>query len=135
MSQFDEKEDSPPPFEAGGFQGATSDEKSQPGSFATPFACITLNMTDCIRFINFPREDVSALCNLIQTSWPKGAREPRPYGASQEVRLHGTPWSDDFSGNNNSRRLIRKILETLFDRGWILQAGVDMSKKDQDKGQ
>lgn len=127
-----DKSDPPPSFEA-----ATSGAggPSQAAPFRTRFACVTLNQSDRIRFINFPSDDVTALKGVISTTWPKGIQDFRKYGQSDEFKLRGYPWGYDSRGDDRSRRLVRRMLETLFDRGWVLQAAIDLSKKELDKGQ
>lgn len=117
----------PPPFEA------VASQSSRPAPFETHFACVTLNEGDKLRFINFPPEHVTTCKNVINTAWPSGVQDVRPYGGSTEIKMHGYPWQTS-SGKHDARRLMRRLLETLYDLGWVLQAGVDMSKKEYDKG-
>lgn len=106
-----------------------------PPAFQTRFACVPLNKQDCIRFISFGADDVASMRNTVQAAWLKGINSVRPYGGADEFKLHGNPWETDGWGNDDARRLVRRMLEGLFDRGWVLQAGVDTSKKVMDKGE
>jgi hypothetical protein len=116
-------------------QPALQSAPAPPPAFSTRFACVTLNQMDRIRFISFGADDVTAMRGIIQTAWPRGINSTRPYGGADELKLNGYPWRSDSRGGDDSRRLIRALLGGLFDRGWVLQAAVDMSKKDLDKGE
>ena len=124
-----DKLEPPPPFEA-----ATASGSSQTVPFRTRFACITLNKSDRIRFINFFDEDIDIFATTIQSAWPKGVQDSKRYAQSYEFQLYGRPWSYDSSGDDRARRLVRRVLEALFNRGWVLQGAVDLSKKEYDKG-
>jgi hypothetical protein len=121
---------SPPTFE----ESQKTAAFAPPPAFITQFACVTLNMNDRVRFINFPPAEVAAIQGIIQRSWPLGIKELRPYGQSQEFRLHGLPWAGRHHGDDKARELLLRILEGLYDRGWVLQAAIDISKKSLDKG-
>ena len=112
---------------------ASTSTGTQP-AFRTQFACITLNMTDLIRFINFPAEDVINLKGVIQAAWPEGIQEMGPYGKSTQIKLRGRPLAYRPDGADESRLLVLRILEVLYNRGWVLLVGMDMSKKKLDKG-
>lgn len=101
-------------------------------SFQTRFACVTLNMTDRVRFINFTAQETSALRGVLGSVWP--IQEVRAYGGADEIKFKGYPWQEKYNGDDNARRLIRRMLEALYDMGWVLQAAVDVSKKEMDKG-
>jgi len=126
-------EEAPPPFEAASSSVPAAGPSNQ-AVFRTRFACITLNMTDRIRFINFPPSDVEILRDHVQRAWQKGIQDFRTYGQAKEIKLNGNPWRSDFSGSDGARRLVRKLLEALYDMGWVLQAAIDLSKKESDKG-
>jgi len=131
-----EKDLPPPPF---GDTDGTTAVSAGPGlggggEFRTHFACLTLNESDKLRFINFPVDVNLALTHVVETAWPEGIHTPRPYGAAHEIKCHGYPWRTSYSGKNTSRRLMRRIFEALYDRGWVLQAAVDLSNKEGDKG-
>ncbi|KAI7787402.1 hypothetical protein LA080_016477 [Diaporthe eres] len=108
---------------AGPSQGASS--------FQTRFACVTLNMTDRMRFINFSAPETSALRGVLGSVWP--IQDVRAYGGADEIKFKGYPWQEKVNGDDNARRLIRRMLEALYDMGWVLQAAVDVSKKELDK--
>ncbi|KAK9375221.1 uncharacterized protein V1513DRAFT_431098 [Lipomyces chichibuensis] len=103
--------------------------------FRTKFASLSMHMTDRIRLLRFPDRDVTQILNIIRLSWPRGIQDTRDYDAAKEVKLYGRPWSLSSWGaeRTEARRLICQILHGLFDMGWILQASVDISKKEYDK--
>ena len=125
--------DAPPAYTQPASQGAGASSSTAP-AFRTQFACVTLNMMDRMRFINFPPEITNDLRTTIQGAWPQGIQEERPYGKSKEFKLKGFPWSFKTDGSSDARRLVLQVLEALYDRGWVLQAAVDLSKKEADKG-
>lgn len=89
-------------------------------------------MTDRLRFINFTAQESSALRGVLGSVWP--IQEVRAYGGADEIKFKGYPWQEKYNGEDNARRLIRRMLEALYDMGWVLQAAVDVSKKEMDKG-
>lgn len=48
--------------------------------------------------------------------------------------MYGYPYRGDSRGYDDARRLVRRILEALYDRGRVLQASADLCKKEGDKG-
>lgn len=119
----------PPSF----LEATTSAGPSQgASSFQTRFACVTLNMTDRMRFINFSAPETSALRGVLGSVWP--IQDVRAYGGADEIKFKGYPWQEKVNGDDNARRLVRRMLEALYDMGWVLQAAVDVSKKELDKG-
>lgn len=102
--------------------------------FRTPFACVTMNMTDRLRFINFPKADFEAIRAACEAAWDRGIQEVRPYDQAMEIKLAGNPWRLYYTGDDKVRRLMRCLLENLFNRGWVLQASVDCCMKTYDKG-
>lgn len=132
-STMGESIDAPPSYSQPSAQDPASSSSTTP-AFRSHFACITLNMMDRIRLINFPPQYIDVTRRAILDNWSLGIQEERPYGRSAEFKLRGTPWIFRLHGSDDSRRLILGILEALYDSGWILQAAVDLSKKDQDKG-
>ncbi|GKU05674.1 hypothetical protein FLAG1_08577 [Fusarium langsethiae] len=117
--------DQPPSFE----ESISAD----PLIFKTQFACMTLNMNDRIRLINFTQVEVEAVKQVVKTRWKPGLVQTRPYGESTEVWVRGRPWANDSNGNDDARRLILWILETLFDLGWVMQCSLDITRKSDSK--
>ncbi|KAJ4269775.1 hypothetical protein NW762_001443 [Fusarium torreyae] len=106
---------------------------ADPPVFKTQFACVTFNMSDRIRLINFPQEDVSAVKEVIQVRWQPGLVQARPYGQSTEIWVRGNPWSYKSDGNDDARRLMLAMLERLFDMGWVMQGAMDITRKSESK--
>ncbi|KAK9368721.1 hypothetical protein V1509DRAFT_639466 [Lipomyces kononenkoae] len=104
-------------------------------AFRTSFACMSMHMSDRLRFVGFPMADVSQVIPGIQQAWPRGIKDTRTYDEAYEVKLHGYPWTATVGGDEriNSCRLVSRILNSLFDLGWVLKASVDISKKEYDK--
>ncbi|KAH8785714.1 hypothetical protein F5883DRAFT_535919 [Diaporthe sp. PMI_573] len=119
----------PPPsfLEATASAGSSQDASS----FQTRFACVTLNLTDRMRFINFSARETSTLRGVLGSVWP--IQDVRPYGGADEIKFKGYPWQERVNGDDQARRLIRRMLEALYDMGWVLQAAVDVSRKELDK--
>jgi hypothetical protein len=118
------------------------DTSTQPSNFApnpafrTTFACVSMHMTDRIRLLRFPARDVQLIQDIIRHAWPRGIQNTRVYDAANEIKLYGNPWSSSSWSDQktDSRRLICRVLNGLFDMGWVLKASVDISKKEYDKG-
>ncbi|KAF4943497.1 hypothetical protein FGADI_13373 [Fusarium gaditjirri] len=106
---------------------------SSPPIFKTQFACMTFNMSDRIRLIKFTEEEVSGIKEVVAARWPPGLVSVKPYGESMEFWLRGRPWSHRSGGNDDSRRLMLRILEKLFDMGWVLQGSMEITLKFESK--
>ncbi|KAF5576684.1 hypothetical protein FPCIR_12474 [Fusarium pseudocircinatum] len=89
---------------------------SSPPIFQTQFACMTFNMFDRIRLINFTEAEVSAIKEVVAARWSAGLSHVQPSG-----------------GNDDSRRLMLRILERLFDMGWVLQGAMEITLKSESK--
>lgn len=118
----------PPPS----FLEATSSVAGPSSSFETRLACVSLHMNDRIRFLNFSPAEVRALREGLGTVWP--IQEVRSYGGAEEFKFRDYPWAGKANGDDKSRRLVKRMLESLYDMGWVLQAAVDISKKSLDEG-
>lgn len=119
----------PPSF----VEATTSAGPSQDSSsFQTRLACVALNKMDLIRFIGFSTPETNAIRGVLGSMWP--IRGVRAYGGSVEIKFKGYPWKQKHDGEDNTRRLIRRMLEALYDMGWVLQAAVDVTHKELDKG-
>ncbi|KAF5962432.1 hypothetical protein FBULB1_14178 [Fusarium bulbicola] len=106
---------------------------SSPPIFQTQFACMTFNMFDRIRLINFTEAEVSAIKEVVADRWSPGLSHVQPYGESMEFRLRGRPWLHSCDGNDDSRRLVLRILDKLFDMGWVLQGAMEITLKSESK--
>ncbi|KAL1874874.1 hypothetical protein Daus18300_003415 [Diaporthe australafricana] len=117
----------PPPY----FQEATPSRGPSTGATSswTRFACVTVDRSDRIRLVNFRAEDTRALRGVLGSVWP--IKDVRPCGSADEIKFKGYPWRKN--GDDKARRLVRRMLEALYDMGWVLQAAVDVSRKDLEK--
>jgi hypothetical protein len=125
----------PPPF--------SSSASSSSPAIQTTFACLQLSMTDRLRLINLPKSDIAAIESTIQTYWRNpsswvgatGIQDIRSYGQAHELKMHGRPWTYTVSSENMAepRRLVMRLLECLWDRGWIVKVATDVSSKPSDK--
>ncbi|KAK7746426.1 hypothetical protein SLS53_002385 [Cytospora paraplurivora] len=95
--------------------------------FQTRLACVSLNMTDRTLFISFSAEEIKTLRVRLSSTWR--IQGERKYGGADEFNFREYPWVARHNGNDQSRRLVKKLLETLYDLGWVLQAAIDISKK------
>ncbi|KAJ8515184.1 hypothetical protein ONZ45_g7370 [Pleurotus djamor] len=120
--------DPPPAFSHDNTQAA-----GPPPVFRTQFACMSMNMYDRLRFIQFPVEHINTIRTAIQQSWAKGIQEERNYHGSHEFKLKGNPWYAKGSEASPSRVLMCGVLSTLYSMGWILCISTDISKKQADK--
>lgn len=133
---FDPSKGDPPAYQAAP-QSTISASSSSGSGFRTTFACVALSMTDRIRFINIPQDDVRQVQKAIAASWPSGIQDARRYGPSYEIKLSGNPWRHSTYATSdmiNARVLLCGLLRGLFDRGWILKGSTDISQKLRDKG-
>lgn len=85
--------------------------------------------------LQFPPSSTEAVRKAINANWPRGLQSMGKYAGSQEFQLYGHPWSGiDSSGDAmDARRLMKAILEALYNEGWILYTSTDCSKKERDK--
>lgn len=113
--------EAPPPS----FQESVENDAA---AFKTQFACVEIRPSDRIRLINFDETDISAVHQVVRTTWSRGIDRVRPFGESREMKLHGTPWSYRSNGDDDARRLLLRIIECLHDIGWVLQSAFDITK-------
>lgn len=114
--------------------GAAPPAYSAP-AFRTTFGSVSLHMSDRIRFVQFPKEDLEVIRATIRRCWPRGIQDERPYSASYEFKLRGGPWSGSGTGPDAVPALIlmREVLASLYSMGWIMTASTDISRKKLDK--
>lgn len=113
---------------------------SQPPAYSSPafrttFGSVSLHMSDRIRFVQLPPEDIAVIKNTIQRSWAWGIQAERPYSVSYEFKLRGSPWSGSGTGSYAVPALIlmREVFASLYSMGWIMTASTDISRKKFDK--
>ena len=117
------------------FNEKSQSEKHDPTpQFRTAYACMSLHMSDKIRFLNFPAADTTHIRAIVQRHWPRGIQRDQRYGGAVEIKLYGTPWGYNQYSNYDGIQLMRHIFEVLFDLGWVLHASVDICKKQYEKG-
>ena len=120
--------------------GGSASASTGPATFgsvtSTKFGCVALSLTDRIRLINIPTDVVTEVEKAVRGAWRKGIQQTRRYGSSYEIKLHGRPWSYSRMSDHmiEPRRLVTRVLQTLFDKGWVMKASVDVSQKERDKG-
>jgi hypothetical protein len=124
----------PPSYEQAtqGKPGPSQQNTSHYDTFSAKFACVTLNQHDRIRLINFPADTVKSFQGFLKTAWPRGIQEVRDYGQSREFKLNGYPWYrgvDGSLGPDDTSRLVKKLLEALYNMGWVLHSAVDLRKQ------
>ncbi|KAF4984119.1 hypothetical protein FZEAL_612 [Fusarium zealandicum] len=107
---------------------------ADPGCFRTRFACISFNESDRIRLISFSEREIAAVQEVITTRWSRGISSMRTYAGSHEFRVYGSPWDYSLNGNDDARRLVLRILERLYDMGWVLHGAMDATTKSTSKG-
>ena len=106
---------------------------SSAGLFQTRFASLSMHMNDRIRFLRFPAPVVKECRNAVLGVWKKGIHEERPYGNSQEFKLHGYPWSSTGEEAMDACRLVAALLGALHSQGWVLTLNADVSTNAMDK--
>ena len=104
--------------------------------FRTEFACIFIYGTDKLRLLNFPRDDVETIKGILQTAWPRGIQEAKPYGMAEGIKLHGYPFKTSASGHGllEGRKMLCQLLQELYNIGWVLTETVDVCRTSPDKG-
>lgn len=107
-------------------------------SFDVSFASVSLHMTDRIRFLQFPDSDLPRLTDIVAGAWSNGIQSTREYAGSFEIKLKGNPWTHAHPsispGDNQARRLIRILLEGLYNMGWVFDINVRTCRKPNEKG-
>ncbi|CAJ2502280.1 Uu.00g096740.m01.CDS01 [Anthostomella pinea] len=99
---------------------------------AAPFASLSMHSFDRLRLLGFPSEIQQLVRQTLQAHWPRGVQEERPYGGSYEFKLKGNPWRALSEDGVTARRLITRLLEALFNVGWVLNLSADVSCKQRD---
>ena len=104
--------------------------------FRTEFACIFIYGTDKLRLLNFSQADVERIKSIINTAWSRGIQEAKPYGMAEGIKLHGYPFKTSASGQGllEGRQMLCRLLEELYNIGWILTETVDVCRTGLDKG-
>lgn len=128
-------QEQPPKYSVGTSDSSTS--FSGPAqAIRTEFACLFFHSTDKIRLLNFPDGDIVQIKGIMQSIWPRGVQKTKPYGIGQEIKLHGYPFKTSGSGQGliEGRQMVGRLLQELFNIGWILAHSVDICTKNEEKG-
>lgn len=103
-----------------------------PSSFNSTIASLSLHMTDRIRLLQFPPQIQTLIHDTIRQNWERGIQDIRDYHGSHEIKIKGTPWRGYSDEAIFARQLMQKLLENLFNAGWIMALNTDISKKQLD---
>lgn len=106
---------------------------SQPPPFSTPFASLSMHMSDRLRTLQFPASAIQIIQRTITRNWSSGIQAERDYYGSHEFKLRGNPWNGHQDESVHARRLMTRLLEALYNTGWVLAINTDISKKQLDK--
>ncbi|CAJ0554761.1 Ff.00g132740.m01.CDS01 [Fusarium sp. VM40] len=112
----------PPPF-AQAVQGGPSPVPR------SRFASITRNGLDRIRLIHFSEVEMAAIHEVIRSNWEQGIDKVYPGEESREIKLKGYAWGYDFNGNEEAILLVLRLLEALFNMGWMLYSPIEVTKR------
>ena len=116
--------------------GGPSITHTNPQGFRTEFACMYIYGADKIRCLNFPQAEIDKIRDILQSVWPRGIQNLRPYGMSQEIKLHGYPWKSWTSGRGliEGRKTFCGLLQELFNIGWVLTEATNLCRGCLEKG-
>jgi hypothetical protein len=64
---------------------------------------------------------------VIIAHWPRGIVSERTYASSHEFKLSGLPWQCHVGDSVTSRRLVTRVLEALYNLGWIINVTAKVS--------
>lgn len=119
---------------------------SSSSSSSSTLASLSLHMTDRIRMLRFPASTIEAVRKVIVANWPRGIQAVRLYAGSHEFKLRGKPWSvkpvpvnqgpdiDDPTDEAMAAvRLMKGVLEELYNEGWVLHTSTNCLKKEYSK--
>jgi hypothetical protein len=98
------------------------------------FATITRNALDRINLINFSETEVAEIHEVVRTNWPKGITTVYPREQSRELKLKGYPWAYDPNGCEESILLVLRMIEALYDMGWVIYSAIEISKRVRTNG-
>lgn len=94
---------------------------------------ISLNKHDSLRLIGVPESLISAVRDVIQSSWQRGIQQEQRYFNSWEFKLRGNPWWASGEEAVDSRYLVLKLMESMQAYGWMIIASIASSRKLSDK--
>ncbi|KAI1873280.1 uncharacterized protein JN550_003533 [Neoarthrinium moseri] len=96
---------------------------------ALEFASISMHMGDRLRLLGFDSAVHDLIRVVIKQHWSKGLRRERDYHGSHEFHFYGRPWYSHAIHPIESRRLMNRILEALFNCGWIMSLNTNVTTK------
>lgn len=105
---------------------------SSSSSSHTRLACVSLHMTDRIRFLNFHPNDIRFLTDIVRANAVKGVKNVRLYDQATEIKLNGYPWQRRSALSRNGvgvMRLMMAILNGLHQLGWVVHISTDIWRK------
>ncbi|KAM0439324.1 hypothetical protein ACHAQK_006433 [Fusarium lateritium] len=112
----------PPPF-------AQAVQDSPAPVSRSRFAIITRNALDRIRLIHFSEMEMVVIQEVIKANYERGIDKIYPGEESQEIKLKGLPWGYDFNGNEEAILLVLRLLEALYNMGWMLYAPIEVTNR------
>jgi len=95
------------------------------------FASMSMHEGDRLRLMGFGLDEQAVVRDAISRHWTHGLQSEREYHGSHEFKLHKYPWYPTvIKGDDSmvSRRLMSKLLEALFNMGWVLNISTAVSK-------
>lgn len=125
--EVDSSISSPPPPEFGQAMQRAPVSKSQ-------FATVTRNALDRINLINFSESEIAELYEVVRKNWPKGITTVYPREYSREFKLKGHPWGYDPNGCEESLLLVLRMVQALYNMGWVIYSAIEISKRIRTKG-
>ncbi|QPC70386.1 hypothetical protein HYE68_001138 [Fusarium pseudograminearum] len=93
------------------------------------FATITRSALDRINMINFSETEIAAIHEVVDKNWWKGITAVYPREQSREFKLKGYPWGYDPNGCEDSLLLVLRMIEALYNMGWIIYSPIEISKR------
>ncbi|XEV03450.1 hypothetical protein FSHL1_008737 [Fusarium sambucinum] len=93
------------------------------------FATITRSALDRINMIDFSETEIAAIHEVVSQNWPKGIMAVYPREQSREFKLKGYPWGYDPNGCEESLLLVLRMIEALYNMGWVIYSAIEISKR------
>lgn len=117
-----------------GSSSATAPPSYENTRSRSKFAVISFHMTDRIRLLQFPPQDVHRIHDMLASVWQAGIQHCKPYNASTEIKLKTNPWSCGPPENAKSFKLATNLLSQTYEMGWLVEHEVTICKKEGQKG-
>lgn len=119
--------------------------ESSSSSYSSTLTSLSLHMSDRIRMLHFPASTIEAVRKVIIANWRRGIQAVRPYAGSYEFKLRGNPWSVNVNPRSGpdtadptdeamaAVRLMKCVLEALYNEGWALYTSTNCLNKEYGK--